>query len=78
MQILKNLSAVLNSAGSGLDKVVKVNVFLTSMDNFDAMNRGYKSFFKDPLPVSAALIPRLKLLTFWEGANLRVCQGSTT
>jgi len=50
-QILRNLSAVLDEAGSSLNKVLKVNVFLTSMDDFAAMNKGYESFFLKPLPV---------------------------
>ncbi|KAH8817227.1 Endoribonuclease L-PSP/chorismate mutase-like protein [Xylogone sp. PMI_703] len=51
IQILKNLSAVLHKAGSSLDKVIKVNVFLTSMDYFGDMNKGYEQFFKEPFPV---------------------------
>lgn len=38
IQCFKNLQAVLEEAGSSLDNVVKVGVFLTSMDNFAAMN----------------------------------------
>ncbi|KAH6702942.1 YjgF/Yer057p/UK114 family [Leptodontidium sp. MPI-SDFR-AT-0119] len=42
---IKNLSAVLKEAGSDISKVVKVNVFLTSMDNFAEMNATYEKFF---------------------------------
>ncbi|CAG8949056.1 hypothetical protein HYFRA_00002185 [Hymenoscyphus fraxineus] len=42
---IKNLSAVLEAAGSSLSKVVKVNVFLTTMDNFAEMNSVYEKFF---------------------------------
>lgn len=42
---IKNLTAVLKEAGSGLEKVVKVNVFLTSMDSFAEMNGVYEKFF---------------------------------
>lgn len=42
---IQNLSAVLTAAGSSLSKVVKVNVFLTSMDNFAEMNAVYETFF---------------------------------
>jgi 2-iminobutanoate/2-iminopropanoate deaminase len=52
VQIIKNLAGVLEEAGSSLEKVVKVNVFLTSMDDFAAMNRAYAQFFKAPLPVT--------------------------
>lgn len=33
-QCIKNLKTVLEEAGSGIEKVVKVNVFITDMDNF--------------------------------------------
>jgi reactive intermediate/imine deaminase len=42
---IQNLSAVLKAAGSDINKVVKVNVFLTSMDNFAEMNSVYEKFF---------------------------------
>jgi len=43
---IENLSAVLTAAGSSISKVVKVNVFLTTMDNFAEMNKVYEEFFK--------------------------------
>ncbi|PMD61714.1 YjgF-like protein [Hyaloscypha bicolor E] len=43
---INNLSAVLKAAGSSIEKVVKVNVFLTTMDNFAEMNAAYEKFFK--------------------------------
>jgi 2-iminobutanoate/2-iminopropanoate deaminase len=45
-----NLSAVLAAAGLTLDDVVKVNVYLTSMDDFAAMNEVYASRFTEPYP----------------------------
>ncbi|KFY23821.1 hypothetical protein V493_05610 [Pseudogymnoascus sp. VKM F-4281 (FW-2241)] len=44
-QCISNLSAVLEAAGSSLKKVVKVNVFITTMDNFAEMNGTYEKFF---------------------------------
>lgn len=44
-QCCKNLSAVLTAAGSSLQRVVKVNVFITTMDNFAEMNATYEKFF---------------------------------
>jgi 2-iminobutanoate/2-iminopropanoate deaminase len=49
---LQNISAVLEAGGSSLNNVVKANVFITTMKDFDAMNVGYLKFFSDPLPVS--------------------------
>ena len=61
-QVLKNLSAVLEAAGSSLDQVVKTTVFLADMQDFTAMNEVYASFFGAEPParstVQAAGLPR--------------------
>ena len=61
-QVLKNLSAVLQAAGSGLDRVVKTTVFLADMNEFAQMNEVYGRFFADQPParatVEAARLPR--------------------
>ena len=61
-QVLKNLKAVLEAAGSGLDRVVKTTVFLASMEEFAAMNEVYGKFFETDPParatVQAARLPR--------------------
>ena len=44
-QVLKNVSAVLEAAGSSLDRVVKTTVFLQDMNDFAAMNNVYAEFF---------------------------------
>jgi len=54
-QVLKNLSAVLDAAGSSLDQVVKAMVFLQDMNDFAAMNKVYAEFFKAPFPARAAV-----------------------
>lgn len=46
-QVMENLKAVLEAAGSSLDKVVKVNVILTQVSDFEAMNEIYKTYFKE-------------------------------
>ncbi|KAI0993741.1 hypothetical protein K3495_g14443 [Podosphaera aphanis] len=43
---IKNIAAILTEAGSSIDRVVKVNVFLTTMDNFAEMNGTYEKWFK--------------------------------
>ncbi|KIJ21786.1 hypothetical protein PAXINDRAFT_5924 [Paxillus involutus ATCC 200175] len=40
-QCLNNLGDVLNAAGSSWDKVVKVNIYLKNMDDFESMNEAY-------------------------------------
>ncbi len=46
-QSLLNLKAVIEAAGSSLDKVLKTTVFLSDMNNFAAMNEVYKEIFGD-------------------------------
>ena len=57
IQALTNLEHILKAGGSSLENVVKVNVFITTMDNFDAMNAGYLKFFSSPLPVRLLPFP---------------------
>ena len=49
-QVFKNLETVLAEAGLTLDNVIKVNVYLTSMANFAAMNQVYQGWFSQPYP----------------------------
>ena len=44
-QVIRNLSAVLQAAGSSLDQVIKTTCFLTNMDYFAKLNKVYASFF---------------------------------
>jgi len=53
--VLQNLKAVLEAAGSSLDKTVKCTVFLKDMDDFSRMNSVYGEFFKPPYPARAAV-----------------------
>jgi 2-iminobutanoate/2-iminopropanoate deaminase len=61
-QVLKNLSAVLEAAGSSLQQVVKTTVYLADMQDFVAMNEVYATFFGAEPPsrstVQAAGLPR--------------------
>ena len=54
-QVMKNLSAVLQAAGSGLDRVVKATVFLADMDEFVAMNQVYGKYFPSNPPARATV-----------------------
>jgi 2-iminobutanoate/2-iminopropanoate deaminase len=44
-RVIKNISAILEAAGSSLYKVVRCDVFLSSMSNFTSMNEAYDKFF---------------------------------
>jgi len=54
-QVLQNLSAVLEAAGSSLADVVKATVYLKDMNDFAQMNAVYGEFFKPPFPARAAV-----------------------
>ena len=54
-QVLKNVEAVLEAAGSSFDEVVKATVFLQDMNDFAKMNGVYGEFFKTPFPARAAV-----------------------
>lgn len=47
-----NLSAVLNAAGSSLDDIIKVNIYLTNLKDFAEVNDAYVTFFPGLKPAS--------------------------
>ncbi len=61
-QVLENLKAVLEAAGSGLGKVIKTTVYLKDMAEFPAMNEVYGEYFKASPParstVEVARLPK--------------------
>ena len=61
-QVMRNLSAILDAAGSGLAKVVKTSIFLTNLDDFARFNRVYAEFLGEIKParstVQVARLPR--------------------
>lgn len=54
-QVIENIKAILESAGSGLDKVVKTTVFLHSMDDFGVMNEVYTRYFTTDSPARSTM-----------------------
>jgi 2-iminobutanoate/2-iminopropanoate deaminase len=61
-QVLRNISNLLEAAGTNLARVVKTTVFLADMNDFAAMNEAYARFFGAEPParstVQAARLPR--------------------
>jgi 2-iminobutanoate/2-iminopropanoate deaminase len=49
-QTLANLRAILEAAGSSMDKLVKTTVFLTNLDDFQGMNEVYSKHVGDRPP----------------------------
>ena len=54
-QVLSNLKAVIEAAGSSMKKVVKMSVFLLNMDDFGEMNDEYSKWFTSEPPARAAV-----------------------
>ncbi len=65
-RVIQNLQAVLEAAGSSLRNVIKTTVFLANMNDFQAMNAVYASYFGDVPParsaVAVAELPRRALV----------------
>jgi 2-iminobutanoate/2-iminopropanoate deaminase len=61
-RVLENLKAIVEAAGSSLDKAVKATVFLKDMNDFVAMNEVYAGYFGHQPParstVEAARLPK--------------------
>lgn len=55
VQCIRNLQAVLEAAGLGLENVVKTTVFLTDMDDFAIVNDAYASLFTGDPPARSAV-----------------------
>ena len=54
-RVLDNVQAVLEAAGTGLDKVVKMTVFMTDLGDFKRMNAVYAEYFPDAPPARSAV-----------------------
>ncbi|HXX92624.1 MAG TPA: RidA family protein [Planctomycetota bacterium] len=54
-QVFENMKAILEAAGSSLDRVVKCNVYLKDINDFAAMNEVYGSMFKPPYPARTTI-----------------------
>ena len=66
-QVFANLAAVLEAAGSGLDRVIKVTVYLTDMSNFPEIVALRERYFSPPYPadtiveVRSLALPELEI-----------------
>lgn len=72
---LTNVASLLGAAGSGMDRVVKVGVFLRHMSDFGVMNEVYHRFLPSPHParttIQAARLPKDALI---EVAVIALCE----
>ncbi|MEM2203762.1 MAG: Rid family detoxifying hydrolase [Sulfolobales archaeon] len=60
--VLRNIGAIVRSAGGDLENIVKVTAYLTDMSKFQEFNEVYQRFFKPPYParttIQVAGLPR--------------------
>ena len=65
-RVMKNLAAILQAAGSSMEKVVRCGVFLKSMNDFAAMNEVYGRYFTAAPParstVEVSRLPKVVLV----------------
>ena len=74
-QVLTNLSEVLKSAGSSLDKVVKTTIFLQNMSDFESVNKIYAEFFKEHKPArSTVAVQKLPKNALIEIEAIAICK----
>ena len=54
-RVLDSLTAVIEAAGGSMTQVAKVTIYLTSMDDFAAVNQIYAEYFSEPFPARACV-----------------------
>jgi 2-iminobutanoate/2-iminopropanoate deaminase len=54
-RVMRNLTAILEAAGTSMDAVVRCTVYLADMNDFAAMNEVYGSYFSQPAPARATI-----------------------
>ena len=55
IQVLNNLKNLIESEGSTIEKIIKLNVYLTDLNNFDRLNEIFKDFFKINYPARSVV-----------------------
>ena len=68
VQVMENLSAVLEAAGSSLEKVIKTTIFLQDLNDFEKVNEIYGDYFKDNLPARSCV----QLAKLPKGATIEI------
>ncbi|KAH6877200.1 Endoribonuclease L-PSP/chorismate mutase-like protein [Thelonectria olida] len=68
-QIMKNLKAVLEKAGSSVEDAVEVNVFLVDIDDVDALSPVYKTYWGDLMPARTCVA--VKALPYGSDIEIR-------
>ena len=56
IQIIKNIKAILEEAGSSLDNVIKTTIFIRDINQWGAINSIYADYFKDSIPPARSIV----------------------
>lgn len=73
-QVFKNLSAVCEASGGTIQDIVKLNIYLTNLDNFPTVNEVMAQYFEQPYPARAAIgISQLPKGVQIEADGIMVC-----
>ena len=54
-QVILNLKSICEAAGSGLEDIVKLNIYLTDLGNFTKVNEAMLEYFPEPYPARATV-----------------------
>lgn len=54
-QVLTNIGKILETAGASLNDVIKVNIYLTNIEDYDELNETYSEFFDEPYPARSVV-----------------------
>ena len=62
IQVLDNINEILKAAGSNIDNIIKLTVYLTDLKNFSVLNAVFENYFSNSLParstVEVSKLPR--------------------
>ena len=54
-QVVNNIEKILKAAGASLNDIIKVNIYLTNIEDYDELNKTYSEFFDDPYPARSVV-----------------------
>ena len=67
-QIMVNLKGIMEDLGLTLEHIIKTNIFLTDINEFERMNEVYKEYFSGPRPPARQTVG----CTVWGGLNIEI------
>ena len=55
IQVLDNINEILKAAGSNIDNIIKLTVYLTDLENFSILNQVFENYFSNSLPARSTV-----------------------